>query len=641
MPTPTSVARLSSLARHACALLPAGLYLHTLAPSYGMSDTVILLDAIERLHLDTHANSHNLAVLFGRLFAALPIGTPPLRANLASAAAGGLAAAVFYAAVFARFRSRATAALSTLCLAVSQSMWWHSTIAEAYAINALLTAAALYLLVRLDDTGDDRYLRGSFLLAGLAVFNHAQMGVLGLAGLVVLARRIREAGDARRAWRLAASCAGWGIAGLLPYLLTFAADARAWGLAEAAHRATGGDFKQVVTATGLSAALGELALLVFVQFPTPFLAAIAGGIFAAARSGRRGHAAWGGAVIALVTAAVFSFYRTWDRFAFLLPVFVVLAFAGARGVEAARRRLARDPRTAPTAAALLLGAASVAAPPWFYAQLAGWGRQPGIWQRLYDNRATANTHDGAGYRANPDKRAFRDVDEYLDLLFARLPPGAVYVDDDSRHYYAVRYEQLRYGRRPDVEVHLVNSWGFAGWGLEAPAFGELVRRAWSRDADLFLVSTEHPFAGLVAGLPALFRQYPLDAKRWIFKLVTRAEAVEIGKGMAGFAPNVHRVKVSRPDGSAAPAFAPADPVLVVAETDPCPVPLPVVFRWTPPRGAGFETVVMSARGQTATGTILRGDGARAPGDWGVGVAVGDRLLGEARFRVQAEAATRR
>jgi hypothetical protein len=86
-------------------------------------------------------------------------------------------------------------------------------------MNALLVVMALGLLVRFDRTGDGRWLRLRFFLSGLAVFNHTQLGILGLGALVVLAlwlRRPPPGEGARWRWRQAARAWGWAWPGLSP-----------------------------------------------------------------------------------------------------------------------------------------------------------------------------------------------------------------------------------------------------------------------------------------------------------------------------------------------------------------------------------------------------------------------------------------
>ena len=144
--------------RHPFLLLPLLFYYRTSAPGIGSSDTALMVEEMKRLDLSTHANHHNLTLLVGRLFLMAPGDDPARLANLASVLLGTLAIVLFYFVVFRRTGSRLVSAASAAALMVSHSMWWHSTIVEAYAWNAILVVVALGLLQRLAAGHSDRAL---------------------------------------------------------------------------------------------------------------------------------------------------------------------------------------------------------------------------------------------------------------------------------------------------------------------------------------------------------------------------------------------------------------------------------------------------------------------------------------------------
>ena len=367
-----------ALLRNPFLFVPPLFYYVTSAPGIGASDTALIVDEMRGLILSTHANHHNLTLLVGRLFLLGPGPDPARLANLASVFLGSIAIGLFYLVVRRRSSSRLVAASSAAALMVSHSMWWHSTIVEAYAWNALLTVAALALLQRLSAGHSERVLAALFFVAGLAFFNHVQMGILaagaaaGLAGHLLVTRR---SGEARGPARLVLACAASFLAGFAPYAVTFAFDARRYGgLGPALRQALGGDFQSVIAKGSPGAALADVAYLAVLQFPSPFLLAVAAGVVLLWRRWRSSPALLGLATAFAVNTAFFAFYNTWDKFAFLLPSFVMLAFAGSFAVEEA---VAWARRRRSASAWLALGAlalASVAAPPVVYARLAGWSR---------------------------------------------------------------------------------------------------------------------------------------------------------------------------------------------------------------------------------------------------------------------------
>jgi hypothetical protein len=78
--------------------------------------------------------------------------------------------------------SIATAATATVTM-VSHSMWWHSTIAEVYVLNALFMFVGLGMLAGTAQLQRPE-LRAFFFVCGLAFFQHVQLGIL-LAGACV------------------------------------------------------------------------------------------------------------------------------------------------------------------------------------------------------------------------------------------------------------------------------------------------------------------------------------------------------------------------------------------------------------------------------------------------------------------------
>jgi hypothetical protein len=617
------------LASHPFLFLPFVLYRWTVAPTIGMSDTAILVDAMYRLNLSTAANNHNLTILAGWVMTHLPLGELAFRANLTSVILGSLAVAGFYVLIVETLGSRLTAAFSAACLGVSQSMWWHSTIVECYAMNSLFVVTALGLLVRLDRTGDGRWLRLLFFLSGLALFNHVQMGILGLGALVVLAHWLRRppaGAGARWRWRQAGGCLGMGLVGAAPYLLTFGHDvARAGGdFGTTLHEALGGGFTGLMFAGSPGKGLGDVLFLLALQFPSPYLALVAVGSLSLARRWKGRPARWALLTMLGVNTVFFALYDTWDRFAFLLPSFVILAFAGAFGVDSARRALARRTDATRTAIGLGVVITSLGAPPFVYARVSRWAQEDGFWKRRYDNTGLVNTHDGTAYVVNPDKRRFRDVERYTDLLFDALPAGAIYIDDDSRHYYAITmYYRKYYGRRPDLDVRLINMWGMEGWGLSRPDLALLLARAYDEDRDLFVVTVDQPVGGMLEGLPALFRRFPLDADHWIYKLITRREIESLFAHLPRDLPRFGPLTV-RPTGEKGSATLRAE----LAFEEPSRFPFPIAFDWIGPDGTVRATtgpVVVAPRSASMSASQAIPDDGHAEA-WRVRARVGGLVV---------------
>ena len=148
----------------------AGLgYALTLAPELGLGDTAILIDQILRLELSSHVNSHNLTLVTGWLLSHLPFGSTAVRAHLVSWLYGTLGIGLCWLLLRAWRLPAAPAALSALVLAASHSYWWHSTLIESYAANAVMLLAMLLALHRHQHSGETRWLALAAALSGLHV----------------------------------------------------------------------------------------------------------------------------------------------------------------------------------------------------------------------------------------------------------------------------------------------------------------------------------------------------------------------------------------------------------------------------------------------------------------------------------------
>ena len=535
-------------------VVPSALYFYTCAPGIGMGDTALMMEYVHFKQLGTQAYMHNIANLIGRAFYELPGPNPARKVNLASVFTGGLAVFLYGLLLLRVLRSRLMAVLCTGVLMVSHSMWWHSTIAESYAVNALFMVVALWLLFAPGGLKDWRLVL-LFLIGGLALFNHLQMAiVVGGAGIALLVtwmavlRGPSRDGETPTLIRRLGRIVGLGLLGslafllgLIPWLLVFRQDVERAGFEASVFALKGAGFQSLMLQGDPVEGLGDVLYLLFQQFPGPFLfAALVGLVILARRYQARQFWAFAGMLV--VNTGFFALYDTWDRFAFLLPSFVMLAFAGSVAVDTLWTRLSQPAKESdrPHARSVAQGvivaalAFSILFPPWFYSRLSDWGNQPGFWRRQHGNAYMSNIIDFAEYKANPNKRHWREAEIYADLLFEKLPRGAIYIDDDSRGFYSVEYFRRFYRKRRDLRVMLINSWGFARWGLTRENFKHQLTSAYYAGSDLFIPALRHPYREFMpTGPPRLkFEFYRLDEGHHIYRLITvrdRAERTPAGR----------------------------------------------------------------------------------------------------------------
>jgi hypothetical protein len=130
------------------ALITWFFYVRTLLPGLGSRDTAELQWVVPTLSL-AHPTGYPLYTLLGWLWCQLPLGgTPAWRMNLFSALAAALCVGVIYYVARAIGQRRLVAAAAALALGASRAFWSQATIAEVYALAALLQALLLLALVR-------------------------------------------------------------------------------------------------------------------------------------------------------------------------------------------------------------------------------------------------------------------------------------------------------------------------------------------------------------------------------------------------------------------------------------------------------------------------------------------------------------
>jgi hypothetical protein len=529
------MARFRLVRRHPFLLIPPLFYSHTVCRSLGFGDTAIMIDAMRQGLVDSQVNTHALSILAGMLFQSLPVGEYAFRANLISVFFGSLAVMVFYGAIFAQYGSRLVAGLVAAFLMISHSMWWHSTLVENYAASALITSVCLYLWTRFGSTGREVFLLLLCFTAGLGLLNHVQLAFLCVGAAITGIHYAWPMGAAQRA-SILLRCFFAALAGLLPWLLLILRDvSRSGSLSLTLRNAFVGNFSGTFFSGAVLPSLGDTAYLFWFQSPTPYLLFGLVGLWLTWREdGFRSPMHNGILTFFALNTITFCFYATWDKFAFLLVSFIVFHFYCGRGLHGVYEWMAARPRWRWGLTASL--AAWLAFPPYLYANVATWALDAeSPWHWRYNNRYSENLYFQAEYIANPNKRDFREVETFVDRLFARVPPGGIYLDDDSRTYYCVaNYYQRYYRRRPDITTLLVNSWGIANWGLGRDTLSDILVRAYFLDKPFFAASVQWPVNEFIQSArrraPIEFERFPIAEGKWIFRMITSAERTQNEEG---------------------------------------------------------------------------------------------------------------
>ena len=509
--------------RVVCLTLVTALYVGTMSRWIGAGDTALLLEQMYSGRFSSHVNSHNLAILLGWLAMKLPMANLAFKGHLVSVAAGVGLVMLFQEIAWKALRRPFATVVATMAAAVTHTFWWHATIVENYCLNGILIFGVTLLLLADDQREDRTCLWFAAVLAGLGMFNHMQMGILlplgGVYALLKYGSSLREA--AAVSGRLLVL---W-LAGAFPFLGLLIRDSGGGEhLSVATHNAMGAQFTAIMFDLQPSRLLPIIRHELFQQFPNVLVLLIPIGAVLALRSARwRVHAALVAAF--LVNTGFFLTYHTWDRYAFLLPSVAILWVWGVEGWAWLLRRTDEGPPVRRYAAWAALST-TLWLPPWYHLQQVQWARDGGFGHDRFSGNTHWNTHDVGRYVAWPVKSEWDDMAEILTLLEDQLPGKAVWIDDDARTHYSFDfYWRSMNGRRPDIEQHIINAWGFDDWGLPAKSIGNRLPNWLRRGRRVFVVSTFSPHRDwqdqMARDQLLVPQRVDLSEDHWVFEMVPK------------------------------------------------------------------------------------------------------------------------
>jgi len=185
-------------------LVTGGVYLATLSPTINSFDSARFITGAVVLGI-VHAPGYPLYILLGHLFSKLHLGSIPYNINLLSAVSASLACAVTYYVSRRLSGSLWGSAAASLILGFSRLYWSQATIAEVYALNALLVSLVIAALIAYDENPTSRTLLYLSIAFGVSLTNHLSAVLLGLGIGVLLIRHNSLANTSWKAWFLAIS----------------------------------------------------------------------------------------------------------------------------------------------------------------------------------------------------------------------------------------------------------------------------------------------------------------------------------------------------------------------------------------------------------------------------------------------------
>jgi len=214
------------------AALAGALYLASAARDIVLGDTPELMTAAIGLGV-AHPPGYPLFTMLGHLFSLLPAGPLPFRVNLLSVVCGTGTVALVYFTALRLSGQRIASACAALVLASTPLFWTWSLVAEVFALNKVLAAAMIYLLVTWHEQPERMgWLVAASFVGGLGLANQQTMVLLGPAALYLLWRRRALLLAQPRILAISAAAL---LLGLLPYAyLPWAASRQpAWNWGDA------------------------------------------------------------------------------------------------------------------------------------------------------------------------------------------------------------------------------------------------------------------------------------------------------------------------------------------------------------------------------------------------------------------------
>jgi hypothetical protein len=179
--------RLDTILAAACGTGSFLVYGRTMAPDILYGDSAELQTLVYTLG-HTHSTGYPIYLLLARLVGFLPLNSPAWRVTLFSVLMASLAVAGTYLLCRMLTNSKAGAALATIALALSYTLWSQAVITEVYAAGAAFLVWILLLTLHWQQDPDKRgkSLFAAALLSGLSLGVHATtaLSVLPAAGFV-------------------------------------------------------------------------------------------------------------------------------------------------------------------------------------------------------------------------------------------------------------------------------------------------------------------------------------------------------------------------------------------------------------------------------------------------------------------------
>lgn len=478
--------RITRHSAFAVLLFAQSFYLLTLAPTVLWGDDAMYQRRAASMDFQNQEPwDHPIWVLLSQPFVRLPVGSPAFKANLFTSFCAALTVAVAFALVRNLTGGRLPALLSCLSLMVSHTFWTHAVRTEVYSLNLLGLALALYLITHPRLT----ILRtvGSAIATGVAVSNHVMM-ILCLPGYLLLVLQRLASRDTT----------------VFRSILSVVALAAVYSLGRLAfpphYSVSFNPQTYLVSAQALVHELMFVIAYVLLQFPSPAILLVLGGLFAIWR-----RPLFAIALLSMAIANVFPFvaHSVPDKYVFFNILYFVLSILVGIGAAAIVPWLVRRFPKIRKALPILLVAATVVFPLCAYYSAPRLLPRVGITADQLHIRSIPH-RPALDYFLWPSKHGYQGARLFVEERLPFLPESSMLIADHTL-LQPMLYVQRIEGVRRDIEI------------VEVRASEQV---AFARDAvrthRLFLAMTE-PYYD-IRGLEEEFDVVPYEG---VFELVRR------------------------------------------------------------------------------------------------------------------------
>jgi len=429
-------------------IIPLFYYGISMSRTIGYVDSSLVLSNAYDLVISAWVDNHNLFSLIVFLLMKTFRGTDPfIVSNVFSMVCGALT--VFFTFLLTNEISKNyfIAGAVSIVLMLSHSLTWHSTMLEVYTLNTFLMMVLLYCFYMYYSNKNIRFAYLGAFVWGLGVSNHILMGLFVfpfISFLIIDHKSIT--------FKRIIVGVGCFLGGFSLFIFAFIKSTiRYNSILKAISLFTGGDFRSLMFSTD-ELFFWTTNYLYFFLYQFSIIAIIIGIIGFKSFFNKNHFSIF--FLISFFVQLIWSLnYHVWDIFAFALPVYVMFTLPIAACLSSIRKQSIR----VVILSILILSSLgqvviyhNIDRVKFIREYISGY---PMI-------ERVGKTFNPVKYFLNPSKKEFKQVEQYVERLFSKLPDNAVLYDNIYDYPISYYYQSIK-KERLDIYCPII----FAFWVL--------------------------------------------------------------------------------------------------------------------------------------------------------------------------------